>query len=102
MFKPDLRIQLDHETTLRAAKTLGHGVAPRRGGTPDGTVGDVGFIGLMGIPISHFHLEENDRNHAFFLSFVWVNRCHKAPMTGIGKQTAYEDGGDWEMVYDCL
>jgi hypothetical protein len=30
---------------------------------------------------------------------MWVKQCHKPPMTGNGKHTAYKNGDGWGMVY---
>ena len=33
---------------------------------------------------------------------MWVKQCHKAPMTGNGKNTIYEDGDDWWILFGKL
>jgi len=33
---------------------------------------------------------------------MWVNQCHKPPMTGNGKHTTYKNGDDWGMAQMTL
>ena len=33
---------------------------------------------------------------------MWVEQCHKPPMTGNGNHTTYKNGDDWGMVCHCF
>ena len=33
---------------------------------------------------------------------MWVEQCHKPPMTGNGNHTTYKNGDDWGMVYGIV
>ena len=36
------------------------------------------------------------------IKLMWLNQCHKPPMTGNGNHSTYKIGDDWGMIYDCF
>ena len=36
------------------------------------------------------------------LNTLWLEQCHKSPMTGNGKHTTLKNGDDWGMVIMIL